>query len=70
MGSTSEQGAEKSYLDDTGRDDVLSGGVKMIPIVTPIGTVRVWTKRTGEAAHFLVSWPAAGLTIATLDPSA
>lgn len=38
----------ESYLDNTGRDDVLSGGVKMIPITTPKGTFRVWTKRTGN----------------------
>jgi proline iminopeptidase len=37
-----------AYLDYTGRDDMLSGGVKMIPIETPKGTFRVWTKRTGN----------------------
>jgi proline iminopeptidase len=37
-----------SYFDYTGRDDVLSGGVKMIPITTPKGTFRVWTKRVGN----------------------
>jgi proline iminopeptidase len=37
-----------SYLDSSGRDDVLSGGVKMIPITTPKGTFRVWTKRIGN----------------------
>jgi proline iminopeptidase len=37
-----------SYLDYSGRDDVLSGGVKMIPITTPKGTFRVWTKRIGN----------------------
>ena len=36
------------YFDNAGRDDVLSGGVKMIPIETPKGTFRVWTKRTGN----------------------
>jgi proline iminopeptidase len=36
------------YFDNTGRDDVLSGGVKMIPIQTPKGTFRVWTKRVGN----------------------
>ena len=29
-------------------DDVLSGGVKMIPVGTPKGTFRVWTKRVGN----------------------
>ena len=38
-----------SYLDCTGRDDILSGGVRMIPIDTPKGTYRVWTKRVGNS---------------------
>jgi proline iminopeptidase len=37
-----------SYYDNTARDDVLGGGVKMIPISTPKGTFKVWTKRTGN----------------------
>ncbi len=37
-----------NYFDNSGRDDVLSGGVKMIPIQTPKGTFRVWTKRVGN----------------------
>jgi proline iminopeptidase len=37
-----------SYFDSTGRDDVLAGGVKMIPIATPKGTFHVWTKRIGN----------------------
>jgi proline iminopeptidase len=37
-----------SYFDNTGRDDVLSGGAKMIPITTPKGTFNVWTKRVGN----------------------
>jgi len=36
------------YLDNTGRDDVLSGGVKLIPVTTPKGEFRVWTKRVGN----------------------
>ena len=36
------------YFDNSGRDDVLSGGVKMIPIHTPSGDFRVWTKRVGN----------------------
>ncbi|MFQ5641003.1 MAG: proline iminopeptidase-family hydrolase [bacterium] len=36
------------YLDNFGRDDVLSGGVKMVPVETPKGTFRVWTKRIGN----------------------
>ncbi len=40
--------APNSYFDNAGRDDVLSGGVKMIPITTPRGTFHVWTKRVGN----------------------
>lgn len=36
------------YFDNTNRDDVLSGGVKMIPISTPTGEFNVWTKRVGN----------------------
>jgi proline iminopeptidase len=36
------------YFDNTGRDDVLSGGVKRIPIETARGTYHVWTKRVGN----------------------
>lgn len=36
------------YFSNAGRDDVLSGGVKMIPVDTPRGTFRVWTKRVGN----------------------
>ncbi|TFW33642.1 proline iminopeptidase-family hydrolase [Massilia horti] len=38
----------KNYFDNTGRSDVLSGGVRMIPITTPKGTFNVWTKRIGN----------------------
>ena len=37
-----------AYFDNSGRDDVLSGGVKLIPITTPKGQFRVWTKRIGN----------------------
>jgi proline iminopeptidase len=37
------------YLDSGGRADRLSGGVRLIPIETPRGTFRVWTKRVGNA---------------------
>ena len=46
IGST--QVSTTSYFDHTGRDDVLSGGVKMIPVNTPQGTFNVWTKRVGN----------------------
>lgn len=37
-----------AWFDNSGRDDVLAGGVKMIPIHTPSGDFRVWTKRVGN----------------------
>jgi proline iminopeptidase len=37
-----------AYLDSSGRDDALSGGVKMIPVNTAKGAFRVWTKRIGN----------------------
>ncbi len=40
--------ADTAYLDYASRDDRLSGGVKLIPIETPGGRFRVWTKRTGN----------------------
>jgi proline iminopeptidase len=40
--------ATNAYLDSSGRDDAFSGGVKLIPITTPKGTFRVWTKRVGN----------------------
>jgi len=36
------------YHDNTNRDDTLTGGVKLIPITTPAGTFKVWTKRVGN----------------------
>jgi proline iminopeptidase len=36
------------YFDNSARGDVLSGGVKLIPITTPRGTFNVWTKRVGN----------------------
>ena len=51
--STEEQKTEAASADDSywsfeGRDDQLTGGVKMIPIETPKGTFNVWTKRIGN----------------------
>lgn len=37
-----------SYHDSTGRDDALSGGVRLITITTPKGPFKVWTKRVGS----------------------
>ena len=36
------------YLDNSSRDDRLCGGVRRIPITTPHGTFKVWTKRVGN----------------------
>ena len=47
-GGSSAPAPASAYFDHTGRDDVLSGGVKMIPISTPKGTFHVWTKRVGN----------------------
>jgi proline iminopeptidase len=38
----------ETYLDNTGRDDVLGGGARRIPITTPKGEFHVWTKRFGN----------------------
>lgn len=40
--------APSVYFDNRGRDDVLSGGVRMVEINTPKGKFKVWTKRTGN----------------------
>ena len=36
------------YLDYSNRDDQFTGGIKMIPISTPLGKFNVWTKRVGN----------------------
>ena len=36
------------YFDYSGRDDTLSGGVKLVPVRTPKGDFHVWTKRVGN----------------------
>ncbi len=40
--------ADSSYYDNTGRIDAWSGGERMIPISTPVGEFKVWTKRIGN----------------------
>lgn len=42
------QEMETNYLDYADREDKLSGGVRMIPIQTPAGEFKVWTKRVGN----------------------
>ena len=37
-----------NYLDFSKRDDQFTGGIKMIPISTPIGKFKVWTKTVGN----------------------
>jgi proline iminopeptidase len=37
-----------AYLDYNGRSDLLAGGVRLIPITTPKGSFKVWTKRMGN----------------------
>ncbi|HUZ56255.1 MAG TPA: proline iminopeptidase-family hydrolase [Streptosporangiaceae bacterium] len=37
-----------SYLNYSGRDDLLSGGSRLIPVRTPAGEFRVWVKRVGN----------------------
>jgi proline iminopeptidase len=37
-----------NYLDYSGREDQFTGGVRLIPITTPAGEYRVWTKRVGN----------------------
>ena len=37
-----------SYLDSSGRGDVLSGGARRIPVSTPAGEHKVWVKRFGN----------------------
>jgi proline iminopeptidase len=46
---TTDRPVTPSYLDNSSRDDRVSGGIRMIPIDTPKGTFRVWTKRTGNS---------------------
>jgi len=43
-----KQMEESSYFDNSNRDDVLSGGVKMVTVSTSLGEYKVWTKRTGN----------------------
>jgi len=40
--------APTNYLDYSGLADALSGGVRLIPVTTPKGEFRVWTKRIGN----------------------
>ena len=49
VGSTLASAAlSAGYFDNSGRADVLAGGVRMIEVQTPKGPFHVWTKRTGN----------------------
>ena len=41
-------GPKPGYFDYSDSDDQFTGGIKMIPIETPKGTFKVWTKRVGN----------------------
>jgi proline iminopeptidase len=43
-----EDSIKENYLDFSKRDDQFTGGIKMIPITTPIGKFKVWTKTVGN----------------------
>ena len=43
-----ETATTSNYFDYSGSDDQFTGGIKMIPINTPKGTFKVWTKRVGN----------------------
>lgn len=43
-----EDPIKANYLDFSNRDDQFTGGIKMIPITTPVGKFNVWTKRVGN----------------------
>jgi proline iminopeptidase len=51
LGCTQDTAPDNSlaaYFDHAGREDVRDGGIRMIPVTTPKGTFKVWTKRTGN----------------------
>jgi proline iminopeptidase len=43
-----------NYFDYSNSDDQFTGGIKMIPITTPKGTFKVWTKRVGNNPNMKV----------------
>jgi len=46
--AAAEPAKPAAYFDNSGREDAWQGGVRMIPIHTPAGDFRVWTKRVGN----------------------
>ncbi len=49
-----EDTTKANYLDYSKSDDQATGGIKMIPITTPIGKFNVWTKRVGNNPNIKV----------------
>jgi proline iminopeptidase len=47
-GTVNHHSESNSYLDNSGKDDQFTGGIKMININTPKGDFKVWTKRVGN----------------------
>lgn len=43
-----QETSQNNYLDYSTFDDAFSGGIKLIPISTPKGEFKVWTKRIGN----------------------
>jgi proline iminopeptidase len=43
-----ETDCKSTYFNYSNSDDQITGGIKMIPITTPKGTFKVWTKRMGN----------------------
>ena len=59
-----------AYLDSSGRPDKISGGARMIPVDTPKGRFRVWTKRIGNSPRIklLLLHGGPGITHEYLEP--
>ncbi len=45
---SNENHIKENYLDFSGRNDQWTAGIKMIPIKTPKGNFKIWTKRIGN----------------------
>ncbi|MCB0471600.1 MAG: proline iminopeptidase-family hydrolase [Flavobacteriaceae bacterium] len=45
---TTKTAYRSNYLDYSNSEDQFTGGIKMIPVTTPKGTFKVWTKRVGN----------------------
>jgi proline iminopeptidase len=58
------------YLDNSGRPDRISGGARMIPVHTPKGRFRIWTKRIGNSPRIklLLLHGGPGVTHEYLEP--